>query len=282
LSYRVVVVARNAAAHLKRTLDSLLNQTLKPEGMVIVDDGSTDSTPGILRGYEQEHHATVKVITRPDNGYDIRRVPSNINLAWKSMSASGLASDFFMISGDDCFYPPHYAASLLAKMRTDPRTVVASGRPSTSTPLSREHSPSGSGRMINEQFWLDVGGKYPLIAGWESWLLYMAFLNGLKGSLFGDLVFEHFQPRGAKHQFIYWGAAMRTLGYHPLYAMGRIAKNALTTTVGPKGSIKMLRGYFQARLGSDDEFVAPFDSVLRQFVYRQQAQRIVRVVMSIL
>lgn len=75
---------------------------------------------------------------------------------------------------------------------------------------------------------------------------------------------------------------MRTLGYHPLYAMGRIAKNALTTTVGPKGSIKMLRGYFQARLGSDDEFVAPFDSVLRQFVYRQQAQRIVRVVMSIL
>jgi hypothetical protein len=278
----VVVVARNAAPHLKRTLDSLLNQTLKPEGMVIVDDGSTDSTPGILRGYEQEHHATVKVITRPDNGYDVRRVPSNINLAWKSMSASGLASDFFMISGDDCFYPPHYAASLLAKMRTDPRTVVASGRPSTSTPLSREHSPSGSGRMINEQFWLDVGGKYPLIAGWESWLLYMASLNGLKGSLFGDLVFEHFQPRGAKHQFIYWGAAMRTLGYHPLYAMGRIAKNALTTTVGPKGSIKMLRGYFQARLGSDDEFVAPFDSVLRQFVYRQQAQRIVRVVMSIL
>lgn len=282
MSYRVVVVARNAAAHLKRTLDSLLNQTLKPEGMVIVDDGSTDSTPDILRGYEREHHATVKVITRPDNGYDIRRVPSNINLAWKSMSASGLASDYFMISGDDCFYPPHYAASLLAKMRTDPRTVVASGRPSTSTPLSREHSPSGSGRMINEQFWLDVGGKYPLIAGWESWLLYMASLNGLKASLFGDLVFEHFQPRGAKHQFIYWGAAMRTLGYHPLYAMGRIAKNALTTTVGPKGSIKMLRGYFQARLGSDDEFVAPFDSVLRQFVYRQQAQRIVRVVMSIL
>lgn len=282
MSYRVIVVARNAAPHLKRTLDSLLNQTLKTEGIVVVDDGSADSTPDILRGYEREHHTMVKVITRPDNGYDIRRVPSNINLAWKSMSASGLPSDFFMISGDDCFYPRHYAESLLAKMHTDPRTVVSSGRPSTSTPLSREHSPSGSGRMIKEQFWRDVGGRYPLIAGWESWLLYMASLNGFKASLFGDLVFEHFQPRGAKHQFIYWGAAMRTLGYHPLYAMGRIAKNALTTTVGPKGSIKMLRGYFQARLGSDDEFVAPFDSLLRQFVYRQQAQRITHVVVSIL
>jgi len=281
LSYRVIVVARNAAPHIKRTLDSLLNQTLKPDEIVIVDDGSTDSTPNILWVYERDHNARVKVITRPDNGYDIRRVPSNINLGWKSMSASGSANDL-MISGDDCFYPPKYAESLLAKMYTDRRIVVASGRPSTSTPLSREHSPSGSGRMIDEQFWLDLGGRYPLIAGWESWLLYMASLNGFKASLFGDLMFEHFQPRGAKHQFIYWGAAMQTLGYHPLYAMGRIAKNALTTTVGPKGSINMLRGYFQAKLGSDNEFVAPFDPVLRQFVSKQQAQRIVRVAMSIL
>jgi biofilm PGA synthesis N-glycosyltransferase PgaC len=282
LNYRVVLVARNAAPHLKRTLDSLLNQTLQPEGIVIVDDGSTDSTRDILRGYEREHHATVKVITRPDNGYDIRRVPSNINLAWQTMSASGLASDFFMISGDDCFYPPHYAESLLAKMHIDLRTVVASGRPSEGTPLSREHSPSGSGRMINEKFWRDVGGRYPLIAGWESWLLYMASKNGLRVSLFGDLVFEHFQPRGAKHQFIYWGAAMQTLGYHPLYSMGRIAKNALTTTVGMKGSINMFRGYLEAVLGSDDPFLSPFDPVLRQFVWQEQAQRIAHVVMSIL
>jgi hypothetical protein len=95
-------------------------------------------------------------------------------------------------------------------------------------------------------------------------------------------VFEHFRPRGAKHQFIYWGAAMQTLGYHPLYAIGRIAKNALTTTVGLKGSINMLRGYLQALLGSDDPFVSPFESELRQFVCREQAQSIARVVISVL
>lgn len=282
MSYWMIVVVRDAAPHLTRTLDSLLNQVSKPEAIVIVDDGSSDSTPSILRDYEREHQGTVKVITRPEMGYDIRRVPSNINLAWETMSASGLASDFFMISGDDCFYPPNYAESLLARMNKDLRVVVASGRPSSSTPLTREHSPSGSGRMINERFWRDVGGKYPLIAGWESWLLYMASLKGLKVSLFLDLVFEHFQPRGAKHQFIYWGAAMQTLGYHPLYALGRIAKNALATTVGPKGSVNMLRGYLQAVSGSDDPFVSPFDPVLRQHVCREQAQRITHVVGSIL
>lgn len=282
MSYWAVIVARNAAPHITRTLNSILNQTLKPVAVAAVDDGSIDSTPDILRGYEREHHATVKVITRPDMGYDIRRVPSNINLAWKTMNLSSLASDFFMISGDDCLYPPNYVESLVARMNADVRIVVASGRPSSSTPLSREHAPSGSGRMINEQFWRDVGCEYPLIAGWESWLLYMASLKGLKATLFHDLVFEHLQPRGAKHQFIYWGAAMQTLGYHPLYALGRIAKNALVTSVGPKGSVNMFRGYLQAVLGSSDPFVSPFGPVLRKYVRREQAQRIAEVISSLL
>jgi glycosyltransferase involved in cell wall biosynthesis len=282
LSYWAVVVARNAAPHLNRTLNSLLNQASKPEAIVIVDDGSTDSTPDILRSYEHEYQRTVRVITRPDKGYDIRRVPSNINLACQTMNASSLAADFFMISGDDCFYPPNYAESLLTRMNTDPRIVIASGRPSSATLLSREHSPSGSGRMINERFWRDAGGEYPLVAGWESWLLYMASMKGLRACLFPDLLFEHFQPRGARHQFIYWGAAMQTLGYHPLYALGRIAKNSLDTTVGPKGSINMIRGYLQSKLGSDDPFVSRFDAGLRQYVRRQQAQRITHVISSVL
>jgi hypothetical protein len=282
LRYWVVVVTRNAALRLNRTLDSLLGQVPKAEAIVVVDDGSTDSTPDILRSYERVYPETVKAISRPDNGYDIRRVPSNINLAYQTMNTSSMETEFFMISGDDCFYPPHYAESLLTRMGKDPRIVVASGRPSSSTLLTREHSPSGSGRMINQRFWRDVGSKYPLIAGWESWLLYMASLKGLRASLFPDILFEHFQPRGARHQFTYWGAAMQTLGYHPLYALGRIAKNSFAKAVGPKGSINMLRGYLQSVLGSDDPFVTLFDRKLRQYVRRQQTQRMANVVSSIL
>ncbi len=277
MRYSVVVVARNAALHLPRTLDSLLRQTLKPERLSIVDDGSTDLTQQILRGYEHEHGSLVKVLTLPDKGYDIRRVPSNINLAWKLTAASGVKFDFLMISGDDCLYPAHYAESLLSRLERDRQVVVASGRPVSNGWLSREHSPAGSGRLINSNFWHEVGESYPVKAGWETWLLYTARARGLKTQLYGDILYEHLRPRGSGHQFLYWGAAMHSLGYHPLYALGRMARNAM---VRPKGSVNMFRGYLQARLGSGDSFISPFEQSLRMYVSLEQAHRIANVVVS--
>ena len=278
MSYWVAVVARNAASHLQRTLDSLLHQTMKPDQITIVDDGSTDQTPQILRRYQQQE-TTVRVLSLPDRGYDIRRVPSNINLAWKTTAASGLKSDFFMISGDDCSYPAHYAESLLSRMEIDQDLVVASGRPLSGGGLSRERSPSGSGRMVNSNFWGQVGGMYPVKAGWETWLLYAAGARGFETQLFDDIVYEHLRPRGTEHQFLYWGAAMQTLGYHPLYALGRMARNVVAR---PRGSLNMFRGYLQAKLGSDDAFMSPFDPSLRSYVSLAQVHRIASAVGSFL
>jgi hypothetical protein len=123
---------------------------------------------------------------------------------------------------------------------------------------------------------------YPVKAGWETWLLYVASARGLKAQLFGDIVFEHIRPRGTKHQFLYWGAAMQTLGYHRLYALGRIARNLVSQPVALKGSMNMFRGYLQANLGSDDPFIAAFEPSIRSHVSQEQAQRITNIVASLL
>jgi hypothetical protein len=279
LSYWVVVVTRNGASHLPRTLDSLLNQREAPRRVTIVDDGSTDDTPNILRKYLRLHD-NVSVLTKPDRGYDIRRVPANINQAWAKNT--DLTTEYFMISGDDCTYPTNYAASLLARMQADLRLVVASGRPSTDGSRSREHSPSGSGRMVRCSFWRQVGGAYPSKAGWETWLLYKAAESTFQAQLFDDLTYEHARPRGAGHQFVYWGAAMSTLGYPPLYAIGRIAVNGLKPAFAPRRAMNMLRGYFQAKLGSVDTFMSPYERSLQSFVKQKQSQRIANLISSTL
>jgi glycosyltransferase involved in cell wall biosynthesis len=280
VDFWAVVVARNAAQHLPQTINSILKQKLSPTSVTVVDDGSTDESPIILNGYAEKTKG-ITVLRRPNLGYDIRRVPSNINLAWKYNFDSGLKTRFFMISGDDCVYPDNYASELISRMQANSKIVVASGHPSTGGNPTREHSPSGSGRMIDCNFWTDVEG-YPLKAGWETWLLYKAAQRGLRAVLYDDLTFDHARPRGAQHQFTYWGAAMGGLGYHPLYAIGRITKNALVRSIGLKGCVNLIRGYLLSELGSDDSFISPFEKPLREFVFCEQSRRISHLVSSLL
>ena len=47
----VIIPAYNAAAYLEECLESVLNQTLKNHEIIVIDDGSTDNTPDILKKY---------------------------------------------------------------------------------------------------------------------------------------------------------------------------------------------------------------------------------------
>ena len=269
-----MVVARNARGHLATTIHSLLDQSLKPKRLIIIDDGSTDGSGAVVNDFVKRFPKLVTVVHLPDKGYDIRRVPSNINLAWRTAESSDLETDYFMISGDDCTYSTDYVSRLTSRMDRISRLVVVSGRASSGADFRQEHSPAGSGRIIRCSFWRETGEGYPIKAGWETWLLYKALQRGYEVKLFPDLTFDHLRPRGAKHQFLYWGAAMMALGYQPLYAMGRIAKNALTRRVTLRGSLNMLRGYLLASIGSDDPFISQFEPSLRHFVRRKQVERI--------
>jgi len=278
LDYWVIVIARDAAQNISSTLTSLLNQTIPPTQIAVVNDGSSDATGEILAKARDENE-TIRVLTLPDRGYDIRRVPANVNLAIDS--GRHLQADYLMISGDDCVYPRHYADSIIRHMNKETRIAVASGRPNQLGIISQEHSPSGSGRMIRTTFLNDVGNQFPVRAGWEAWLLFKAAQMGLETRLFSELAYSHVRPRGSSHQFTYWGAAMFTLGYSPLYALGRIARS-LVKLSSMRTSMGLLRGYLTAALGSADPFIAPFEPSLREFVSLQQRRRISLVVTSML
>jgi len=278
LSYWVAVLAKNAASRITETLTSITNQTVKPERIVVVNDGSSDGTSELLAHASREY-SIIRVLDLPDRGYDIRRVPSNVNRAIES--ASDLRTEYLMISGDDSTYPPDYVELLIRKMSENRRIGVASGRPKQGGLVLREHSPSGSGRIIRSSLLESSGGRFPVRAGWEAWLLYRALMMGYSTKVLDGLVYEHVRPRGSGHQFTYWGAAMYTLGYHPLYALGRIGRQ-LTKLKSTRSSIALFRGYLTATLGSDDPFITPFDPTLRGFVALEQTREIGRVVVSII
>lgn len=63
-AYCVVVPAYNAEKYLAETIHSILSQTLLPENIIIVDDGSTDNTAQIARGFGDK----ITLIQTPNGG----------------------------------------------------------------------------------------------------------------------------------------------------------------------------------------------------------------------
>src|SRR5258708_6185907 len=54
-SYVLVTPARNEAAFLELTVQSVVTQTVRPARWVIVSDGSTDGTDDIVKKYAAQH-----------------------------------------------------------------------------------------------------------------------------------------------------------------------------------------------------------------------------------
>src|SRR3990172_4178418 len=65
--YLLVTPCRDEAAYARRTLESVVRQTIPPALWVIVDDGSADQTPQILAEYARRYDY-IRVIRREDRG----------------------------------------------------------------------------------------------------------------------------------------------------------------------------------------------------------------------
>ncbi len=64
----VVIPSYNHAAYLHAALDSVFAQTYDNFEVVVVDDGSHDASPEILREYARTHHQRMRLIVRENRG----------------------------------------------------------------------------------------------------------------------------------------------------------------------------------------------------------------------
>ena len=66
----VIVNVYNGEKFIKKCLDSIVNQTYKNLEIIIVNDGSTDSTLSICNSYSDDR---IKIITTPNQGLGLSR-----------------------------------------------------------------------------------------------------------------------------------------------------------------------------------------------------------------
>ena len=89
----VVICTYNQQNFVRETLDSVLAQTYPNIEIIVGDDGSTDTTPEILREYATRFPNKIKVVLSPIN----TGIPSNINRAMAQHTGEFVA----WLDGDD-------------------------------------------------------------------------------------------------------------------------------------------------------------------------------------
>lgn len=83
----VIIPIYNTAAYLRKALDSICDQTLKELEIILIDDGSTDGSRGIIEEYAKRD-ARIRWYAQPNRDYplhateDCCMLPASTYILW--------------------------------------------------------------------------------------------------------------------------------------------------------------------------------------------------------
>lgn len=268
-SYYCFMPVRDSAKSISGAVDCLINQTVKPSKIIVVEDGSSDGTAEILDGFEQKHPDLVKVIHTGNKVRDYQRLPKLWNMCLDRRY------DYHMISAGDVVMPTDYSERILDRMEADPRTVIASG----DWDRIRAKLPHGGGRFVRQSWFFDNYTEYDRIIGYETEVMFRAIMGGYAVKAFHDVRYDHLDDLGHGHNFAEFGQTMRSVGYHPLFVLGRCILPFVSpnkSNIPRRGALNMLWKYVTYK-PEKSGYYSQFPGEFRKKVSGYQAAEIRRM-----
>ena len=116
-----IIVVRDGEPYLAEAIESVLSQTLDDWELLVVDDGSTDRTPDIVRSYAERTRSRIRLLAHPDGA----------NLGIAASRNRGIASArgryIAFLDADDVWLPEKLAEQV-AILDSDPELGLVYGR----------------------------------------------------------------------------------------------------------------------------------------------------------
>lgn len=281
MEYVLITPARNEEANIRRSLDTVVAQTLRPLRWVIVDDGSSDETATIVLEYCAAHDWIV-LVSRPAR--ERRSFGGKADAV-----AAGLArveSLTFDVIGNldaDITFAAGYMEFLIGRFQADQRLGVAG------TPFTEEggydtahDSFEGGGyvaggvQLFRRRCFEEVGGYVHHAAGGVDWIAVMtAKMKGWKVRSFPEMRFHHHRPlgtaeRGRLAALFSYGEKDYYLGGSPLWQACRVAYRASRAPY-VAGGLALGAGYLWAAMRRTKR---PVSAQLMAFHRKLQMQKL--------
>ena len=206
----VIMPVHNEENYVRESLNSILEQDLKPYRIIVINDGSTDNTLKILKEYER-----IEVVNLPQRSSK----DMNLTLEICKVINSGLNllknekdCDFIMKMDADHILPKDYLSKIIKKMLIDPKIMACSGV------IEGEYFvvPVHSGRVYRYDYLDKFGLEYPVKFSSEDYLLLKAQSLGFKVEIFPDIVTKVLRKTRSNYNdpigFYNFGRGMRGFG----------------------------------------------------------------------
>jgi len=277
--YVLISPCRDEAKYMRDTLDSVIAQSIRPAKWIIVDDGSTDSTPQILAEYRAKHD-WIEVVTRSDRGR--RSVgPGVVDAFYAGYEAINPDDYDYLCKLDlDLRLPPRYFEILIERMATNPCIATCSGKAYVKEEGGLFNEGHGDDMSLGMTKFYRVS-SFKAIGGfvrevmWDGIDCHRCRMNGWIACSWDEpeLRFVHLRPMGSSQQSIYTGRLRHGFGQ---YFMGTgflfMAASAIFR-INQKpyvlGSLAMLWGWVKSAIAREPRYDDPgFRKFLRRYQWR--------------
>ncbi|MFX1518943.1 MAG: glycosyltransferase family 2 protein [Promethearchaeota archaeon] len=244
----VVIPAYNEEKNILNALKSLINQTIKPNAIVVVNDGSTDNTALVVRDFKKNHEDfNVHLLNlKRSTGYGVG-YSRNLFMGKEWLDGNSIQYDYLMVLDADQRLAPNYIK--LCVDAFDDNVAIVGGR--THGTKFNPIQPRGAHRLLSKEFL----GKFPfpLTYATDSYHFYAALQNGYFVKVIKDAIAYEVRKRHASSIDNFWrGRECYRIGYSVQYLLGRVVNNIVVfKSMKP---LLMLYGFLFSLLGKDKRF----------------------------
>jgi glycosyltransferase involved in cell wall biosynthesis len=287
--YVLVTPARNEAAFIEQTMESVIKQTFLPVKWVIVNDGSTDATREIVSRYA-EKHSWIELVNRP--------VRKERNFAAKvhafNAGRERLQNLQYEVIGNldsDVSFDADHFEFLLSKFKEDPKLGVAgtvfkeeNGYNSETDSLEGQLHVSGQCQLFRRKCFEDIGGYFANKAGGIDWIaVTTARMMGWKTRSYREKSFFHYRHLGTAERSAFaaafsYGEKDYYLGGHPVWELFRVTYRMVKPPYIVEG-LALGLGYGWAMLR---RLKRPISKELMVFHRREQMRKLGVILKSLL
>jgi glycosyltransferase involved in cell wall biosynthesis len=280
LRYVLITPARNEAAHIEKTLRSMISQTLPPVRWIIVSDGSTDGTDDIVRRYAASH-AWIELLRMPERKE--RHFAGKV-YAFNAGYAQVKDLDYDLIGNldGDVSFESDYFEYLITQFAQSPRLGLA-GTNYFENGLkydfrfSNVEDVAGACQLFRRKCFEGIGGYQPIKGGGIDLVAVLsARMRGWETRSFTDKYLVHYRPQGtasARAWRVHFidGQHDYRFGGHPVWELFRGAyRSAKKKPFFISGGL-LLAGYASEMLKRKER---PVPTELIEFRRREQMERL--------